>query len=212
MRASAPGSHSVLATLTNPIVLQLGVLGALGIGSFYALSLSAPTLLMAATGWDVTHVGRLTGSGGLIAAVGMLYTGALSDRLGSRWGVFIGALLVMASGSLTLAFATSGMVTVIGYLLFALGWSSVTNATLMVWADVLSPRIRALGCATANSMNFVGGFVAPISWGIAKDATGNYKLGLTVMTFALLVEVAMVLILRAQVTAQRRILATTSSA
>ena len=35
--------------LRNPVVIQLGVLGAFVIGSFYALNLSAPTLLMAGT-------------------------------------------------------------------------------------------------------------------------------------------------------------------
>jgi ACS family tartrate transporter-like MFS transporter len=74
---------------------------------------------------------------------------------------------------------------------------------VLLWADVLPLGILAVGAAAINSMNQVGGFVGPYLWGLAKDATGTYSLALTVMTGAMLLAAALVMILRADVARQR---------
>ena len=198
IRLGEPKRHGVLSAMREPAVLQLGVIGALSIGCFYALSLSAPALLIAATKFDITTIGYLTGIGGMLSMIGMLITGPLSDRIGSRFGVLIGALLLLASGCATMAFAISPTMVIAGYLMFMLAWMSVTNSQVLLWADLLPLKILAVGCAAINSMNFVGGFVGPYLWGWAKDATGTYTLALTVMSGALLLAAVMVLALRAQ--------------
>jgi ACS family tartrate transporter-like MFS transporter len=205
-RLGDPGHHNVRKALRNPVVIQLGVIGALGIGSFYALNLSAPTLLMAGTGWDIIRVGYLTSVAGVLGAVGMLFTGFLSDKLGSRFGVLIAAALLMAAGCAMVAFAVSPVTLIAGYLLFMLAWTSVTNSQVLLWADLLPRKNLAVGCAAINAMNFVGGFVGPYLWGWAKDATGNYTLALTVMCAAMLTAAAMVVALRAS-TRRRQALA-----
>lgn len=190
--------HSVLAALRHPVVLQLGLLGALTIGCYYALNLSAPTLLMAATGFKVTAVGYLTSAAGVLGAIGMLATGALSDRIGSRFGILIAAMALAALGCAILAVSASAMTAITGYLVFMLAWTSVTNGCVLLWADLLPYRTLAVGCAAINSMNMVGGFAGPYLWGWAKDATGGYSLALSVMTGAMLAAAAMVVALRAQ--------------
>ena len=205
-RLGDSGHHSVWKALRNPVVLQLGVIGAFGIGSFYALNLSAPTLLMAGTGLDIIRVGYLTSIAGVLGAVGMLFTGFLSDRLGSRFGVLLAAVLLMAAGSAIVAFAAAPATLIAGYLLFMLAWTSVTNSQVLLWADLLPRKSLAVGCAAINAMNFVGGFLGPYLWGWAKDATGNYTLALIVMCAAMLTAGAMVVALRAS-TRRRQALA-----
>lgn len=198
-----PAGHDVLAALRDPYVLQLGLLGALGIGGYYALSLSGPALLIAGTGFDVTRVGYVTSMAGVLGVLGMLYTGRLSDRLGDRFGVLIGSVLLLAVAYQTLALAASPAVVIGGYLMFMLGWTTVTNSVVLVWADVLPLRMLAVGAAAINSMNQVGGFLGPILWGRAKDATGTYSLALTVMAAAMVLMAVLVGILRGQVHRQR---------
>ena len=198
-RRGAPASHRVLDALRSPIVIQLGVIGAFGIGSFYALSLSAPALLMADTGWSVIRVGYLTSVAGALSAVGMLVTGALCDRMGKRFGILMTAMLLMAAGCALLAAASSPGMAVAGYLLFMLAWTSVTSTSVILWADLLPVKILAVGCAAINSMNFVGGFTGPYLWGWAKDATGTYTLALVVMTGLMVASAVMIAVLRSQI-------------
>ena len=196
-RIGEPKSHSVLGAMRNPVVLQLGVIGALAIGTFYALNLSAPALLMTGTGLDITKVGFLTSVAGGLGALGMLVTGALSDRRG-RFGFLLGSLIITATGCAVLAFAASPALVIAGYFLFMLAWSTVTNSMVLLWADLLPLKSLAVGCAAINSMNMVGGFAGPYLWGWAKDATGGYSLALMVMAGAMLTAVVMVIALRGQ--------------
>lgn len=211
-RLGEPKRHGVLGAMRDPVVLQLGVVGALNIGCFYALNLSAPVLLAAATKSDINTIGYLTSFGGVLSMIGMLITGPLSDRSGSRFGILIGALLLLASGCATMAFAKSAATVIVGYLMFMLAWMSVTNSQVLLWADLLPFKSLAVGCAAINSLNFVGGFVGPYLWGWAKDATGTYTLALTVMSGALLVATAMVLALRAQTNRRHALPVATQSA
>lgn len=197
-RFKSADDHSLLAALRNPIVPQLGVIGALVIGCYYALNLSAPMLLMADTGFNVTAVGYLTSAAGVLGAIGMLVTGALSDRIGSRFGILIGATLLLAAGCAILAFSRSPATAILGYLTFMLAFTSATNSGVLLWADLLPYRTLAVGCAAMNSMSMAGGFVGPYLWGWARDATGGYSLALMVMTGAMLTAAAMVVVLRAQ--------------
>jgi ACS family tartrate transporter-like MFS transporter len=197
-RRGAAASTSVLGALRHPVVIQLGVIGAFGIGSFYALNLSAPAVLMAGTGLDIVHAGYLTSVAGLLGAGAMLGTGALSDKLGSRFGILSAAILLMAGGCAMLAAASSPSAVIAGYLLFMLAWHGVTSMSVLLWGDLLPARILAVGCAAINSLNFVGGFAGPYLWGWAKDATGTYTLALTVMAGLLAASSVGVIALREQ--------------
>ncbi len=195
---ATPTRRSILAAVRNPVVLQLGMIGACGIGSFYAFNLSAPAVLMAGTGLDIVHTGYLTSLAGLLGAAAMLVTGALSDKLGSRFGILIATNLLMAAGCGVLASASSPGMVVAGYLIFMLAWLSVSSMSILLWADLLPAETLAVGSAAINSMNFVGGFTGPYLWGWAKDATGTYQLALTVMTGVILAATILVIALRNQ--------------
>ena len=180
----------------NPVVMRMGLIGALGIGCFYALNLSAPAMLMAGTGWDITHVGYLTSLAGVVGALSMLLTGALSDKRGSRFGILTAASLLMAAGCAILALASTPAAVILGYMIFMLAWSGVTTGMVLLWGDLLPQSSLAVGCAAINSLNFVGGFIGPYLWGWAKDQTGSYTLALSVMAVAMVMAAALVLALR----------------
>ncbi len=198
-----PPSHNILAALKHPLVLQLGLLGFLGIGAFYALTLSAPAVLIATTGFDVTHAGYVISVGGILGAVGMLYSGALTDRRGDRFGALLISILLLAIAYLGLALAKSPVVAIAAYLLFATAWTTCTTTTVLLWTDALPTRLLAVACAAINSMNQIGAFICPVLWGVSKDKTGSYSLALIVMSAAMVLMAVLVLILRRQVNRNR---------
>jgi ACS family tartrate transporter-like MFS transporter len=54
----------------------------------------------------------------------------------------------------------------------------------------------AVCIAAINSLGIVGGFVGPLLWGIARDATGSFHAGLMAMPAAYIVAVALILLTR----------------
>lgn len=198
-RIGEPVEHSLFAALRNPMALQFGIIGFLTIGSMVTFTLSAPSLLKAATGMDSTHVGYLVGLGGIIGAAGMLFTGWISDRRGERFAPMLICTLLMAGSFLTIALATSPVVIMVAYIAFAVGWSSTTLAQVMAWPDVLHPRLLAIGAAAINTLSQIGAFIGPYAWGAAKDATGGYHAGLLGLTATAMLAAVFTVVLRRQV-------------
>jgi ACS family tartrate transporter-like MFS transporter len=190
-------AHGMLAALRDPVVLQLGAIGFLAIGAFYAFTLSAPKLLIAGTGWDVTHVGYLVLLGGLLGAATILIAGVVTDRAGERFTTFAVSLALLGIAYLVLGLGSGVAVIVPAYLLFAAAWTPVTVCHVLLWTDLLPPQKRAVGCAAINSMSQIGAAVSPFLWGWAKDATGSYAPALCVLAAMMALAFALVLRLRA---------------
>ena len=198
-RLGPPAPHHMLAALRDPLVLQLGVIGFLLISSFYALTLSAPKVLIAGTGWDVSHVGYVVGLGGVLGAVSMLVAGWMTDRARDRFPVLLVCTALLAVAYQALGMGGSPAIVIGAYLLFATAWGPVTSGHVQLWADVLPIRKLAVGCAAINSMSQIGAAISPYLWGWSKDATGGYGLALSVMAAAMLLAVVLILVLRARV-------------
>jgi len=198
-RLGPPQPHHLLAALRDPMVLRLGMIGFLSISTFYALTLSAPKVLIAGTGWDVTHVGYLVGLGGVLGAASMLVTGWMTDRARDRFPVLLACTALLATAYAALGIGGSPTVVIGAYLLYATAWTPVTSSQVQLWADVLPIRKLAVGCAAINSMSQIGAAISPWLWGWARDATGGYGLALGVMAAAMLLAVLLILLLRARV-------------
>lgn len=198
-RLGPPVEHSVIAALRDPLVFQLGVIGFLCISSFYALTLSAPKLLLAGTGWDVTHVGYVVGLGGVLGAASMLVSGWMTDRARDRFPVLLVCIALLAIAYALLGMGGAPAIVIGAYLLFAAAWSPVTSAHVQLWADVLPIRKLAVGCAAINSMSQIGAAISPWLWGWARDATGGYRLALSVMAVMMMLAILQALVLRARV-------------
>ncbi len=202
-RLGEPVRHDMLATLRHPLVLQLGVIGCLCIGAFYALTLSGPLVLKAHAGLDATLAGYVISLGGCCGAVGMLITGPLSDRRGERFGTLLVSSVLLGAVYLALGLLTAPWAVIVAYVLFAAVWTTVTTSLVLLWTDVLPPAMLAVGTAAINSMNQVGGFLGPWLWGVSKDATGGYRVGLAALAVAMALSVVLTVVLRRQVDPRR---------
>lgn len=153
---------------------------------------------MAGTGLDTKHVGYLVGTGGIFGAVAILVAGWYSDRHGDRLLNALVCTIILASAYLALGRSSSPVVVTIAYLLFAATCFTIAMLTASCWADVLHVRELAVGAAAINTMAQIGSFVTPYFWGVAKDATGNYRTGLMALTIMTVMLAALTLLLRSQ--------------
>jgi ACS family tartrate transporter-like MFS transporter len=177
------------------VVLTLGAANFLMLGAFYAFAFSAPMLLGAASGLDATHVGYVISAGGLVGAATMLANTWHSDRTGERY--LHSALPLFAGGAAfaVLANATTPAVVLIAYVC-TLGATFAFSPTLWTVSHALLPqRSAAVSIAAINTIGQTGSFLAPFAWGLAKDATGSFHAGETVLPFAYALSGALILAL-----------------
>jgi ACS family tartrate transporter-like MFS transporter len=173
-------------TTTNTILL----------GSYYAFNLSAPELLQRATGLDTSMIGYVVAAGGLLGGVVMIAFGWHSDRRQER---FFHLALPLATSALaygTLALTHDPRVTIAAYWLAIASNAAIAATFSLVPGELMAARSMAISIAFINSVGQLGSFVSPILWGMAKDATGDYRLALSFMPIGFLLAASMVLWLR----------------
>jgi len=169
--------HNPLAALRLPAVLLLGMVGLLTTCGYYTFTLSEPQILAQITGWSVASVGYLVSLGGVAGVAGMLFTGWLSDRTGTRAPFMIGSTALVLIAYALMA-ADGGRTTgLIGYAVYVACWGSVTLSVWMLCTDLVAPADMAVATAMVNTMSQAGAFFGPIAWGMARDATGSFHAG-----------------------------------
>ena len=173
-----PEAGTFLAALANPVVLALGAIGCLTIGTAITLHLNVPAVLKEGTGFTPLTTGLLVSLGGVAGAVTMIFAGWFSDRTGDRLRDSAVLSAVMAAGIFGLAFSPSVAFTVVAYMVFAAVCFTVPMLTSAAWADLLHVRQLAVGAALVNTLSQLGAFVGPFAWGAARDATGSFHAGL----------------------------------
>lgn len=198
-RHGAARDHHVLRALRNPLVLQVAVILFLTIGSYIGFLLVAPQLLAAATGYDPIRVSYLVSAGGVLSVIGMLASGWHSERLGERFSHLIGSIVIAAACFAIMAFGTGAAPMLIGYFGLALAWPAVTLSACLVLTEIVPSKMVAVAIAAANTVAQLGAFLAPTLWGISKDMTGSYQLGLSLVPLAFLLAAAISIALLVQV-------------
>jgi ACS family tartrate transporter-like MFS transporter len=188
-------SHNLLKAIANPVVLILGVVNFLFIGCGYAFTLSAPLVLGAAAHLDPTHTGYLISGAALLAAVGMILVGWSSDRTGERFWHMGLPLLGMGIGGFVLALGHAPLVVMGAYVFMLVCNFSAQGVNPAIPGDLLPASTVGISFAAINTISQCGSFVAPILWGVAKDATGSYTLGLTVLPFGFILAGVIVLLM-----------------
>jgi ACS family tartrate transporter-like MFS transporter len=200
----APVKHNLLAAFSNPRVLLLGATGLFGNGAGGGLLLSAPAVLIASAGLSTRLTGMIVSIGGALGVLAIIVAGWRSDRRGDRLGDAFLFTVVLAASLLVLGAIPVPVVAVIGYLLFAAVFFTAGMLVVSSWADVLHLRELAVGSAAINTLWQIGGFLSPYLWGLAKDATGSFRVGLIGASILAIADALTILYIRSLVTAHRR--------
>ncbi len=187
--------QGVLRALTNPLVWMLGIASICILGSSYAFTLSAPAILMQATGLEVAEVGFLTAGVALLSAFAMLLAGWHSDHRRERYLHVVAFMLLLSCAYLSLSLSTAPLLLVFAYATTVLAGNANQAVFWLIPSDVLRGRSAAAGVAAIGSIGMIGSFLGPYAWGIAKDSTGNYQLGLMGVALAFFIAGIIVLCL-----------------
>ena len=182
--------------LFRPQVLAITLVNFLYLGPYYAFALSAPAVLKQATGLDAAQVGCLVAAGGLIGAVGMGFIGWSSDRRGERYLHLAIPLVAAAAAFAVIAWSPGPVAVMTAYLALMASYFAVSGAFWLAPGEIVHPRAVAVTVAAINGAGQVGSFLFPWLWGLAKDATGDYRAGLAALPFAFLAAAAIVMVLR----------------
>ncbi|MBS0363740.1 MAG: MFS transporter [Proteobacteria bacterium] len=194
--AVAAPERSQVAALFRPAVIAITAVNFLYLGPYYAFTLSAPTILKEATGLSAAGVGYLIAAGGITGAVGMAVTGWSSDRLRERY-LHLAAPLVLAAACFALiAFVPRPGVAMAAYLAMMACYFGISAAFWLAPGEIVHPRAVAVTVAAINGLGQVGSFLFPWLWGLAKDRTGGFHLGLSLLPLTFLAAAGIVLALR----------------
>ena len=178
--ASGPVRHSLWATLTDPVVLLVGLAAALNFASAAAILFSGPKILVSRLHFTLAEAGWVTISCGVLAMPVMLVIGRLADRVAQPFALKIGLLCLGAVGVLIIRLAGDNAALLIaGYLLFYVAGQVASMFLAILVSRFVHPSGRAAGLAMANTLAQSGAFAGPILWGIAADATGGFDSGLS---------------------------------
>jgi ACS family tartrate transporter-like MFS transporter len=183
MHGAVTNGGDILHALVDARVLAMGALTFCMLICSYAYMLTAPAILQEVTGFSATKVGYLVAWMTVLGAPCMLANAAHSDRTGERyWHVIIPFALMMCG------YVVAGLSHNVALVVAALTVTGLGNFVLQgpLWGVAtrfFSGKRSAMGIATMNMIGILGGFIGPYWIGIARDLTGNYKLGL--LTLAL---------------------------
>jgi len=195
-RADRRQDKRIWKALLDPIVSAFAAVNFISLGCNYAFGLSAPVLLGAAGHLNATGVGFIVAAGGALSAATMIFNGWHSDRSGERYLHLALPLTFSALAFVVLSLTTSPVLVVGAY------WVAMCAATAwgaVFWlapCETISQNAMAVSVAAINSIGIAGGFVGPLLWGMARDATGGFRAGLMTLAAAFLGAVVLVVLMR----------------
>ncbi|HEX8096927.1 MAG TPA: MFS transporter [Pyrinomonadaceae bacterium] len=160
---------------------------------FYSISLWLPVIVKGFTGLSDFQVGLVSALPYVVAAAGMIFIGAHSDRTGERrWHV---ALPAVAGGAALLlaAYFHNPLLVLLSLCVAALGIWGALGPFWTLPASFLRGSAAAGGIAVINSIGNLGGFVGPYLVGFVKRSTGSFSGGLVVLALFLFFGAGLVL-------------------
>jgi ACS family tartrate transporter-like MFS transporter len=194
--AASPGAHNLFKALLDPRVLAFTAVNFCYLGSYYAFNLSAPAVLQAATGLSTQNVGFLVAAGGLTGTAGMIFIGWHSDLRRERYLHLATPLLIVAGCFAVMAFGHGPVLVGATYLVFMAAYFAVSGAFWTTPGEFIDPRALAVAVAAINGVGQVGSFLMPFAWGVVRDATGDFHVGLTALIVPYVLAATIVLALR----------------
>jgi ACS family tartrate transporter-like MFS transporter len=173
--------QGILRALMNPFVLAFAFVNMIVLGSYYAFNLSAPQILGEDTHLNIAAVGYVVAVGGLLGAAAMLFAGWHSDYRGERFLHLAIPLLTSAAAYGVLGLTSEPPFVIGAYCLAIVSNMAIAATFWLAPSEVLGVRSMAVGVAAINSIGQLGSFISPYLWGIAKDATGGFRLGISLL-------------------------------
>ena len=173
--------QGITRALVNPFVLAFALVNMIVLGSYYAFNLSAPQILGEGTHLNIDAVGYVVAAGGLLGAAAMLFAGWHSDYTGERFLHLAIPLFTSGVAYAILAWTSEPLLVIGAYCLAIVSNMGIAATFWLAPSEVLGVRSMAVGVAAINSIGQLGSFISPYLWGIAKDATGGFHLGISLL-------------------------------
>ena len=203
-----PGGHAtgIGDALGDIRVWLFGLTNLLMLGVNYASTFAMPDILRGLTGYSVGAIGYLISAMGLLGAFGMIFNAWLSDRSGRSYRHMVVPSVLEAICLLAVVFTTRPYlaIPILGVMYFA--HNAIQGPLLALPSTFLKGKGAAAGLATINMVGILGGVLYPPLMEWLRDRTGDYRLGLGVLSLTMLAATAVVLTLRAQTRRRRLVL------
>ena len=178
---TATKHESVLRAIADRPVLLFGLVWFFYVGAVNAFYNFTPQIMAMKTGLDVQGVGTLVAAGGVCGVITLLGLGWHSDRRQERfWHIIVPALITAAS-FVALAINPSPVLAALAFIAIAATWLPSQPVFFSALSQSLHQRHRAVGIAAVNTCGQFGSFLSTSAFGYAKDTTGSYDAGLTVI-------------------------------
>jgi len=182
LAAEPPGAlHSFKETLLDPRIWLLIIPDFSIVIALYGLNLWQPQMVKA-LGYSNLETGFIVALPYLLAVGAMVALGASSDRSGERaghvaFGAFAGVL-----GMLGAVWFSSHVLIILSLCIACCGIYAALAVFWTLPASILRGTAAAGGLALLNSFSNLGGFFGPYLMGWAKQQTGNFTLGMTLLS------------------------------
>lgn len=126
----------------------------------------------------------------------MIFIGWHSDLRRERYLHLAVPLMLVAVCFAVMASVRGPAIIGVTYLAFMAAYFAISGAFWTAPGEILDPRSLAVAVAAINGVGQVGSFVMPFAWGVAHDATGGFRAGLTALVVPYVAAAAIVLLLR----------------
>ena len=144
-----------------------------------------PELANASIGWIV-------GLSYAPFALGMIWWGKRSDRLGERVNHVMFAISLSAVSAFGMFFASGFTANICALFIFMAGTGGVLSTVWGLITEVLGQRLAAVGIAVVNSAGALGSFVTVTMLGLLRDSAGNYSLGICLLAVSMVLAIVTV--------------------
>jgi NNP family nitrate/nitrite transporter-like MFS transporter len=180
-RATEPFMTRFMAATRLPIARDLAVIYAITFGGFVAFGVYLPTFLKTVYGLETTDAASRAAGFVVLATLARPVGGWLADRVTGvpviRW-----ALGVVAAGAVVTAFQPGIVLATVAFLTMAAALG-LGNGAVFALVGTRVP-VAQVGSVTGlvGAAGGLGGFLPPIVMGLVYQATGDYAIGLMLLS------------------------------
>jgi NNP family nitrate/nitrite transporter-like MFS transporter len=180
-RATEPFLSRFMAAARLPIARDLAVLYAITFGGFVAFGVYLPTFLKTVYGLETTDAATRAAGFVVLATLARPVGGWLADRI-TGVPVLQWALGVVAAGAVVTAFQPHIVPVTVAFLAMAAALG-LGNGAIFALVGTRVPA-ASVGSVTGlvGAAGGLGGFLPPIVMGLVYQATGDYAIGLMLLS------------------------------